>query len=45
MEYLVDKVTKTHVIDHKTQEPCAIPNSYNPENDTAHYFTPHGNQI
>ena len=45
VEYLVDQVTKTHVIDHTTQEPCAIPNSYNPENGTAYYFTPHGNQI
>ena len=45
IEYLVHTVTETHGIDHKTQEPCAIPNSYDPESGTAYYFTPHGNQI
>ena len=45
VEYLVDKVLQTHLHDHKTQEPSVIPNSYNPENGTAYYFTPHGNQL
>ena len=41
MEYLVDKITKTHVIDHETQEPCAIPNSYK----VVQYTTSHHMEI